>query len=97
MAVNPAEPSRARITIAGRVQGVYFRASACQQAQSLGITGWVRNCSDGSVELLAEGTRDKLDQLIAWCHRGPTGARVSDVSVRWEEPEHGFHGFMIKR
>ena len=97
MAVNTAEPTRARITIAGRVQGVYFRASACHQAQGLGITGWVRNCSDGSVELLAEGTRDKLDQLIAWCHHGPTGARVANVSVGWEEPEYGFYGFTIKR
>ena len=97
MAASASEPTRARITVAGRVQGVYFRASACQQAQSLGITGWVRNCSDGSVELLAEGARDKLEQLIAWCHRGPTGARVADVSVRWEEPEHGLHGFTIKR
>ena len=97
MAASASEPTRARITAAGRVQGVYFRASACQQAQSLGITGWVRNCSDGSVELLAEGARDKLEQLIAWCHRGPTGARVADVRVGWEEPEHGFHGFTIKR
>ena len=97
MAVIASGTNRARVKIAGRVQGVYFRASACQEAQTLGITGWVRNCSDGSVELVAEGAREKLDQFIAWCHRGPAGARIADVSVRWENPEHSFHGFVIKR
>ena len=97
MAVNASQITRARVKIAGRVQGVYFRASACQEAQSLGITGWVRNCSDGSVELVAEGPREKLDQLIAWCHRGPTGSRVAEVTVHWEDPENGYRGFVIKR
>jgi acylphosphatase len=97
MAADQTEPTRARITIAGRVQGVYFRASACREAQSLGLKGWVKNCADGSVELLAEGPRDKVDQLIAWCHRGPAGARVREVRVRWEEPEHSLRGFVITR
>lgn len=97
MAVNASQTTRARVKIAGRVQGVYFRASTCQEAQGLGVTGWVRNCSDGSVELVAEGPREKLDQLIAWCHRGPAGARVTEVTVHWEEPEHGYRGFVIKR
>lgn len=97
MVVDASENSRVRVKIAGRVQGVYFRASACQEAQSLGVSGWVRNCPDGSVELVAEGTREKLDQLIAWCQRGPDGARVVEVTVAWEEPEHGFRGFAIKR
>lgn len=97
MAENASETIRARVKIAGRVQGVYFRASACQEAQSLGVSGWVRNCSDGSVELVAEGRREKLDQLIAWCQRGPAGSRVAEVTVRWQEPEHGFRGFVIKR
>jgi len=97
MAVNASQTTRARVKIAGRVQGVYFRASTCQEAQGLGVTGWVRNCSDGFVELVAEGPREKLDQLIAWCHRGPAGARVTEVTVHWEEPEHGYRGFVIKR
>ena len=97
MALNASQTTRARVKIAGRVQGVYFRASTCQEAQGLGVTGWVRNCSDGSVELVAEGPREKLDQLIAWCHRGPAGARVTEVTVHWEEPEHGYRGFVIKR
>jgi len=51
------EKTRVRLRIAGRVQGVYYRASTVQQAQSLGLTGWVRNCSDGSVEAVAEGAQ----------------------------------------
>jgi acylphosphatase len=93
---NPSEFARVRVKISGRVQGVYFRASALQQAQKLGLTGWVMNCSDGSVEALAEGARAKLDELIAWCRLGPSGARVTNVDIKWESPEHGFRGFTIK-
>jgi acylphosphatase len=93
---NPSEFARVRLKIAGRVQGVYFRASALQQAQRLGLTGWVMNCPDGSVEAIAEGARAKLDKLIAWCRLGPSGARVTKVDIDWESPEHGFRGFTIK-
>jgi len=96
MGRNDSEAIRAQLKIVGRVQGVYFRASACQEAQSLGLAGWVRNCPDGSVELVAEGTRDNLEQLIAWCHRGPPGARVTEVSVQWQKPEQSFNGFVIR-
>jgi acylphosphatase len=93
---SPSEFARIRLKIAGRVQGVYIRASALQQAQKLGLTGWVTNCPDGSVEAVAEGTRTKLDELIAWCRLGPSGARVTKVDIRWESPEHGFRGFTIR-
>jgi acylphosphatase len=93
---NPSEFARVRLKISGRVQGVYFRASALQQAQKLGLTGWVMNCSDGSVEAIAEGVRAKLNELIAWCRLGPSGARVTNVDIKWESPEHGFRGFTIK-
>jgi acylphosphatase len=79
------------------VQGVYYRASALQEAQKLGLTGWVRNCFDGSVEAVAEGPRDKIDHLIAWCKSGPPGARVTDIDVQWESAEHVFRGFSIVR
>ena len=91
------ETARAHLKVLGRVQGVYYRASALQEAQKLGLTGWVRNCADGSVEAVAEGPREKLELLIAWCRSGPPGARVADVHVRWEAPEHGFRGFRIAR
>jgi acylphosphatase len=93
---NSSEFARVRVKIAGWVQGVYFRASALQQAQKLGLTGWVMNCPDGSVEAIAEGARAKLDELIAWCRRGPSGARVTNVEVHWEAPEHAFRGFTIR-
>jgi acylphosphatase len=93
---NSFEFARVRVKIAGRVQGVYFRASALQQAQKLGLTGWVMNCPDGSVETIAEGARAKLDELIAWCRLGPSGARVTNVEVYWEPPEHAFRGFTIR-
>ena len=94
---NSAEIARVRAKIIGRVQGVYFRASALQEAQKLGLTGCVMNCPDGSVELIAEGVRNNLEALLAWCWHGPSGARVFDVDIRWESPEHTFRGFVIRR
>jgi acylphosphatase len=94
---NSSETGRAHVKITGRVQGVYYRASMLQEAQKLGLTGWVMNCPDGSVEAIAEGSRGKIEQLIAWCQCGPPGARVTDVDVRWETPEHAFRGFAIAR
>jgi acylphosphatase len=85
------------LKIIGRVQGVYFRASTLEKAASLGLTGWVRNCDDGSVEVVAEGSRAKLEELIAWCRLGPAGARVSQVEVRWQSAENSLRGFSIKR
>lgn len=89
--------SRVYLRIAGRVQGVYYRASMLQQAQNLGLTGWVMNCADGSVEAVAEGAKSDLEELIAWCRRGPTGARVTSVDIRWDAPENSFNGFTIRR
>ena len=88
---------RARLRIEGRVQGVFFRASTRDCAQRLGVNGWVRNCPDGSVEVCAEGARNQIDELIAWCRNGPRGAQVSDVSVAWEECKDEFWDFRITR
>ena len=95
--ISAVEKTRVRLKIAGRVQGVYYRTSTVQQAQSLGLTGWVTNCSDGSVEAVAEGAKPKLEELIAWCHQGPDGARVTHVDVRWETAENNFYSFSIRR
>lgn len=75
------------IVVRGRVQGVYFRATTQSTAQALGLFGWVRNLSDGSVELHAEGERANLDRLIAWCHEGPPAASVTSVEVEPATPE----------
>ncbi len=88
---------RAHVTIRGRVQGVYFRASTVYEAQNLGLTGWVRNSPDGSVEAVAEGTCEKIEELIAWCKKGPSGARVTNVEVDWAPAQNKFHVFGIVR
>lgn len=79
---------RVRLIIQGRVQGVWFRESTRRQAEILGAFGWVRNLADGSVEALIEGPRDRVERLIAWCHKGPEAAQVTRVS-RQEEPYTG--------
>ncbi len=91
------EPARARLIVRGRVQGVFFRASTCEQARRCHVCGWVRNLADGGVEIVAEGDRHSVQELIAWCHRGPAGAYVTQVEVT-EEPHTGaFHTFDIRR
>lgn len=87
---------RAHMNITGRVQGVWYRASTQAKAKELGLTGWVRNCEDGSVELAAEGERATLVSLIAWAHDGPPGARVEAVVLRWEAAAGGFAGFNVR-
>lgn len=83
------------ILIHGRVTGVYFRAAAQREAKRLGITGWVRNRSDGSVEILAEGEEDAVKELIGWAHHGPSAARVEDVDVRYRSYTGEFPDFRI--
>ena len=88
--------NRVRIIVQGRVQGVYYRASARDQARRLNLSGWTRNCPDGSVELVAEGERMQLEQLIAWCHKGPSAAVVTRVEVEWQGATGEFAGFAVK-
>jgi acylphosphatase len=84
-----------RIRVTGRVQGVFFRDWAQQQARELGVSGWVRNCSDGSVEAHLEGEDSAVDQLVGRMRQGPPSARVEDVRVEEAEPE-GFSGFQVR-
>jgi acylphosphatase len=95
--VAVAENARVRLLIEGRVQGVFFRASAQAEARRLGLTGWVRNRPDGAVEIVAEGERKKLHDLIAWCRHGPRGAEVENVRIGWEEFSGEFSAFRITR
>lgn len=88
---------RARILVEGRVQGVGFRYSACDEARRLGLCGWVRNLPDGQVELEAEGPEDVLKQFIGWCDHGPRFARVDRVGVRAGEVDAALYtGFAIR-
>lgn len=77
---------RVHIWVRGRVQGVFFRATACQQAQTLGLVGWVRNLRDGRVEIVAEGDEAAVAAFLTWCEQGPPRARVDGVDVRNETP-----------
>jgi acylphosphatase len=88
---------RAVLRIHGRVQGVFFRASMCDEARRFGVRGCVRNCADGSVEAVAEGARAAVDRLIVWAHQGPPGALVTDVEVRWEPGRGEFTDFTTRR
>ena len=80
------------MTISGRVQGVGFRYATASRARSRGLAGWVRNNADGTVEAAFEGAPEAVDALVAWCRRGPSGARVDDVRVEREAP-NGETGF----
>jgi acylphosphatase len=77
---------RVRVVVEGRVQGVFYRDGCRREAQRLGVRGWVRNRSDGSVEVVAEGQRSKVDELLTWCRQGPPQARVTGMSVTDEVP-----------
>jgi acylphosphatase len=77
---------RVRVVVEGRVQGVFYRDSCRREAQRLGVRGWVRNRSNGSVEVVAEGERSKVDELVTWCRQGPPQARVTGISVTDEVP-----------
>ena len=85
-----------RYLISGRVQGVFYRASAQQQASALGLRGWVRNLVDGRVELLACGDQIALKELEKWLEIGPDYAKVSNIEVITESPKVLAKTFEVK-
>ena len=87
--------TRARVTVRGRVQGVFFRVEASARARSLGLVGWVRNLADGTVEAAFEGEQERVESMVRWCEHGPAGARVESVDVEWEPPESD-RGFEVR-
>ena len=86
---------RYRVLISGRVQGVFFRDTCRRMAEQHGVSGWVRNLADGTVEAVFEGPADEVRRLVDWSHRGPRSAVVEDVDVAAEQPE-GLRGFQIR-
>ena len=94
--MSPGQVVRARLLVSGRVQGVAYRQSAVEAAGRAGVVGWVRNLPDGRVEAVAEGERPRVDALLAWCRRGPPGARVDHVEVAWEEARGDLASFDIR-
>jgi acylphosphatase len=86
---------RKRVVAHGRVQGVFFRDSMRERAQSIGVTGWVTNRPDGAVEAVFEGDPDAVSAMVDWCSHGTRGADVESVDESSEEPE-GLSGFQIR-
>jgi acylphosphatase len=90
------EKARVQVIISGYVQGVFFRASTRDMAETLGLTGWVRNLANGSVEAVFEGDREELKKGVQWCYKGPPGARVTKVQEKWHDFAGEFKDFEIK-
>ncbi|MCL9814060.1 acylphosphatase [Natranaeroarchaeum aerophilus] len=88
--------TRAHVFVSGRVQGVFYRATTKETAESKGVHGWVRNLEDGRVEAVFEGNEDAVEAMVEWCHTGSPAASVEDVDVEYEEPQ-GEDGFRIRR
>lgn len=99
--LQPTEPRQApplerwRLTVRGRVQGVGYRAGCCRRANELGLSGWVRNLADGSVEVEAEGSTQRLAELQLWCERGPLLAQVSGLGIS-RIPLRGYDWFEVR-
>jgi acylphosphatase len=83
------------MVVRGRVQGVYFRASAQREARRLGVCGWVRNRADGSLEIVAEGEEAAVRDLHGWAQKGPSAARVDKVDTRWRSYVGEYSDFRI--
>ncbi len=87
---------QAHLFITGRVQGVFFRACTRDEAHKRKLTGWVKNLYDGRVEAVFEGEEEAVQSMISWCHRGPSHAVVTDVSVEIGEAQSEYTVFDIR-
>lgn len=87
--------TRYKITVKGKVQGVFYRSSTQAKAKELNLSGWVQNEEDGSVTIEAEGEEQKLEKLLDWCRKGPGAAVVNDVEFEEIEPK-GVNGFEVR-
>ncbi|MBZ0278477.1 MAG: acylphosphatase [Anaerolineae bacterium] len=90
------QPERLHVIVHGHVQGVSFRYFTQMRAAEIGLTGWVRNLPDRTVEVTAEGGRADLERLLRFLRQGPTGATVTQVDVHWETASGIFSGFNIR-
>jgi acylphosphatase len=94
--LSDADLARLRLLVTGRVQGIFYRATAANEAKRLQINGFARNLRDGSVELVLEGNRTALELFLEWAKHGPPRARVAHVSVEWTECIGDFRDFRIR-
>lgn len=84
-----------RLLISGKVQGVFFRKSAKIEAEKLGITGWIKNLDDGTVEATVSGEEGRLKEFVVWCKKGPPFAGVKKVDEDWSDEENNWETFEI--
>ena len=88
--------TRAHIFVTGRVQGVFFRLETKRNANFYNVKGWIRNLPDGRVEAMFEGEKEDVEKLIAFCKRGPLGARITNLESTWETYTGTFERFKVK-
>jgi acylphosphatase len=81
--------------IRGRVQGVFFRMETKRAAERFGVSGWVKNLKDGTVEAVFEGERERIDAILDWCKQGPPHAHVENLDLKWDEFRGEYQGFEI--
>jgi len=89
------EPTRRRVIVRGRVQGVFFRDSTRERARAHGVSGWVSNRADGAVEAVLEGPRDAVERVLRFLATGPPRAQVGEVEISEEKPM-GLSGFEVR-
>jgi len=94
--VGEQRATRLHAVVHGRVHGVFYRATTRREATARGLTGWVRNCPDGTVELVVEGARAACESLLDYCHEGPPAARVTRIDVEWGASTGGYDGFTVR-
>ncbi|MBA4336596.1 acylphosphatase [bacterium] len=89
---------QARLVISGKVQGVFYRDYACEKARDLDVYGWIRNNSDGTVEVFCQGNATNVQMFIDWCYQGPISAKVTEIDIQKQplEGEELFDSFDVK-
>jgi acylphosphatase len=87
---------RRRVVVRGEVQGVFFRDSTRNEAESRGVSGWVKNRDDGAVEAVFEGPKEAVEAMLEWCRSGPARADVEDMDVSVDEDPDGLSGFEVR-
>lgn len=90
------QPVQAHVFMSGRVQGVNLRYYTQREANSLGLTGWVRNLADGRVEAIIEGDKETVQRMVNWCHQGPATAQIDHVGVSYQPATGAFFSFEVR-